>query len=428
MMSKRHSNHVGNPESLFVRLEELVVANSGADPFEAVFQLVVAKLWDERNGSPGRFKPAEFVALLREAEKGWPGILEPGSRPTLTPEHLHVCVEALARHTISDASLSVMDSFFEFLVSRGAKGAKGQYFTPRHVIEFCVRLLRPMPAETVLDPACGSGGFLLHALDHIRREHGLTGAKAVQDYCANQLWGFEIDLRALRVAKAMMILAGGRGNIIRLNSLWKPAQGRPPCEDESGLTIEDVCRTRMRPFKGFDVILTNPPFAGEIREPRILESYTLSRGRRWIERDVLFLERCVELLRPGGRLAIILPHNKFAMGAWAGARTWLLQNVRVLAVVGLGRHTFLPHTHQKAGILFAQKYGKGVSPAPDQKVFFGISERDGKDSKGRLLARSDANVQDSPWDRVDHDLADIVGAFHRFRRQDPLFVEAQPWP
>jgi len=438
-MPKRHSNHAGNQESLFLRLEELVLANSGEDAFEEVFKLLVAKLWDERSGQPSRFRPHQreaetyqaVVALLREAEKQWPGILDPAPSPALTAEHLHVCVAALAKHTLSDAGLTVMDGFFEFLTSKDAKGAKGQYFTPRHVVEFCVRMLRPGAAETVLDPACGSGGFLIHALNHVRREEDLTGA-ALQNYCSTGLWGFDIDARATRVAKALMILAGDSGaNIFQLNSLLKPSPGglslfEAPGTAESGtsLSVEDVCRTRMRRHKGFDVILTNPPFAGDVREPLVLESYSLSRGRRRVERDVLFLERCVQLLRPGGRLAIVLPHNKFAVSAWGYVREWLLRKVRVLAVVGLGRHTFLPHTHQKAAVLFARKYGDKETPVKDPNLFFAISERDGKNSKGQFLTRPGAGDLDSPWESVDHDLADVVGGFHKFCEQESVVLGA----
>ena len=140
-------------------------------------------------------------------------------------------------------------------------------------------------------------------------------------------------------------------------------------------------RTRMRRHKGFDLILTNPPFAGEVREPQVLEGYATSRGRPRIERDVLFVERCTELLRPGGRLAIVLPHNKFAGSSFAYLREWLIRRARILAVVGLGRNTFLPHTHQKASVLFVQRRRQGEENAPDEKTFFAISERDGKNSK-----------------------------------------------
>ena len=118
-----------------------------------------------------------------------------------------------------------MDSFFEFMVSRGAKGAKGQYFTPRHVVEMCIRMLRPGKDETLLDPACGSAGFLIHGLNYVRNKHHLN-VDAQRQYCAAKLWGFDIDVRAVRVAKALTVLAGeGQANIIRLNSLLRPNMG-----------------------------------------------------------------------------------------------------------------------------------------------------------------------------------------------------------
>src|SRR5262245_38613675 len=139
-MAKRHGNHPGHLESLFLRLEELVLANSGEDEFEEVFKLIIAKLFDELSQDGSRFAPHEdhretFAAvaeLLKGANKRWPGILVE-LQPALRPEHLQICVEALARHRISNSNLEVLDGFFEFLVSRTAKGAKGQYFTPRHV-------------------------------------------------------------------------------------------------------------------------------------------------------------------------------------------------------------------------------------------------------------------------------------------------------
>jgi type I restriction enzyme M protein len=424
-MAKRHSNRIGDLESMFLRMEELVLANSGEDEFEEVFKLLIAKLWAERSGAPEQFQPdsdhektyGRIITLLREAERAWPGIVEPNTRPLLTPEHLHVCVEALAHHTISDNSLEVLDGFFEFMVSRAAKGSKGQYFTPRYVVEFCVRMLEPTSSESVLDPACGSGGFLIHALNFVRDREALKGA-ALQKYCESKLWGFDIDPRAVRVAKALMILAGdGRANVLRLNSLLTPEMGGLfPAADATGglLTVEDVTRSRKRHHKGFDVILTNPPFAGEVRERQILDGYDVSRGRARIERDVLFLERCIELLRPGGRMAMVLPHNKFAADEFGEVREWVFKRCRVLAVVGLGRHTFLPHTHQKASILFIQKRDAGAAAGRDENIFFALSERDGKNSKGQLLVRAGEREDRAVWDRVDHDLDDIVSGFKDF--------------
>lgn len=435
-MPKRHANHVGSLESLFIRLEELVLANSGEDEFEEVFKLIVAKLWDEQAHDGARFRIYDteietFNAiniLLREAEKGWSGILEPLSTPMLTPAHLQVCVEALAKHRILDQGLEVMDSFFEFMVSKGAKGSKGQYFTPRHVIELCVRMLKPKKEETILDPACGSGGFLFHALDYVRRNESFSQSES-QKYCETKLWGFDMDARAVHVAKALMVLAGdGKANIMRLNSLLTPSLDTtlfPPMKEsnQSVLTVEDVCRTRFRKHKGFDIIMTNPPFAGEVREKHILENYSVARGKLRVERDVLFLERCVQLLKQGGRMAIILPHNKFAAESYGAMREWLVRKTRVLCVVGLGRNTFLPHTHQKTSILFVQKREKPAE-IPSEKMFFAISEQDGKNSKGQFVFKSSFDEDARLWDKVEHDFAQVENNFSQFCQSEKIAMGA----
>lgn len=431
-MAKRHSNHEGNFESMFLRLEELVLANSGEDEFEEVFKLLIAKLWAERFGKAELFRVmgekaetfTNITSLLRHAEKSWPGVLEPGSQPLLTPEHLQICVQALACHNISDNSLEVLDGFFEFMVSRAAKGSKGQYFTPRYVVEFCVRMLKPTKDDLVLDPACGSGGFLFHALDFVRSTENLT-SEALQKYCQAKLWGFDIDPRAVRVAKTLMILAGDEySNILRLNSLLSENYNTLfPITDPNalgGLTVEDVTRARLRHHKGFDVILTNPPFAGEVLEKDILESYEVSRGKSRIERDVLFIERCINLLRPNGRMAMILPHNKFASSEFNNVRRLISKKCRILSVVGLGRNTFLPHTHQKASVLFVQRRASGEAPNQDEKILFAVSERDGKNSKGQINFKEGRKLGDSIWTSVDHDFTSIVDEFRSFMLSEKI--------
>jgi type I restriction enzyme M protein len=427
-MAKRHHNQKGSLESLFLHIEELVLANSGEDEFEEVFKLLIAKLWDEKS-KQSRFYchstdevTFEVIAkLMQQAEKRWPGVLDE-VKPRLTPEHLAICVDAISKHNISNDSLDVIDNFFEFMVARSAKGTKGQYFTPRHVVELCVRILQPASYETVLDPACGSGGFLLHALSFVRKNERLDDAKELQHFCDEKLWGFDIDTRAIRVAKALMVLSGNRSsNIIRLNSLLKPEMvGLFSNIDDPNLTIEDICRSRMKRHKGFDIILTNPPFAGEIKEKNFLDCYTITNRKHRIERDILFIERCLDLLRPGGRLAIILPHNKFAGNSFEFLREWVLRKARVLAVIGLGRHTFLPHTHQKASVLFLQKNHPSMKTSPDYNIFFAISEKDGKNSKGQLILCESVLEVDDVWDTIDHDFSEIVENFTKFLRQENI--------
>jgi type I restriction enzyme M protein len=427
-MAKRHHNQKGNLESLFLHIEELVLANSGEDEFEEVFKLLIAKLWDERSQqskfhcySTDEVTFETIAKLMQQAEKEWSGVLD-DLKPRLTPEHLAICVDAISKHNISNDSLDVIDSFFEFIVAKSAKGAKGQYFTPRHVVELCVRILQPASHETVLDPACGSGGFLLHALSFVKKNEGLNSVKELQYFCSEKLWGFDIDARAIRVAKALMVLAGhGTSNIIRLNSLLKPEMvGLLDNTDDPRLTIEDICRSRMKRHKGFDVILTNPPFAGQIREKHFLDCYTVVNKKSRDERDVLFVERCLDLLKPGGRLAMVLPHNKFAGNSFDFLREWVLKKARILAVVGLGRHTFLPHTHQKASILFLQKNHPSMKISPDYNIFFAISEKDGKNSKGQFILCESSLEMGATWDTVDHDFSEITAEFTRFLRQENI--------
>lgn len=420
-MAKRHTHRAGDLQSLFLRLEELVLANSGQDEFEEVFKLLVAKLWDERTTGPGRFRIGNspegtwdhIAQLIQEANTAWPGVLDVDCQPLLTPQHLEVCVDALSTHKLSGGSLEVLDDFFEFMVSRSSKGSKGQYFTPRHVVELCVRLLRPKSGETVLDPACGSGGFLLHSLRYVQHEEGLdTGA--LRDYCAQFLWGFDLDERALKVAKALMLLAtGGQANLWNTNSLARPNMSDLFPGGVPRLTLEDILRTQTRSHRGFDVILTNPPFAGEVREKRMLDAYQLTRGSTRAERDVMFIERCIELLKPGGRMAMVLPHNKFAAKNFNGVREWLREECHIDGVVSLGRNTFLPHTHQKASVLIVRKRTVHRKSADDARILFAISESAGKDSKGRLKIRQGA-ADDAPlWDRLDHDFEEIVQYFEQ---------------
>ncbi|HVY78384.1 MAG TPA: N-6 DNA methylase [Solirubrobacterales bacterium] len=432
-MAQRHGLQSGDLQSIFGRLEELVLANSGEDEFQEIFKLLVAKLYTEKHpsesicfgvqGTPEE-TTAEINKLIAMAANRWKGIVVGDPRSRLTPDHLAICVEAIESETLLDASLEVLDGAFEYLVARSAKGSKGQYFTPRHVIDCCVQIADPDADELVIDPASGSAGFLVHTLLHVTGSRQLDAA----EYASRNLWGFDFDQRAIQVAKALMLLAGdGHTNLYRANSLLTSRGTHSlPANDEEGETlmgVEDVVRTRLgRSFKGFDIVLTNPPFAGEIRENSLLEAYDLYRPGRRIERDIIFLERCLQLLRPGGRIGIVLPHNKLGGSAWAYARDWLLRQMRVVAVLSLGRNTFLPHTHQKADVLFGVKRARPEEPSPDEEILFLLSERAGKDSKGRIVERAGSEPGDPAWTRADHDLDEVVTAFRDF-----IAASETPW-
>ncbi|OIQ50553.1 putative type I restriction enzymeP M protein [Pseudodesulfovibrio hydrargyri] len=408
-MGSRHSFDSNDAKSIVNRLQELFLANSGEDPFEELYKLVVAKIFLETNGDMDSEYLAqgvnnrEFVeSVLRKANHKWPNIVQGTCEIKMTNEHLDVFLREMQDISFSGSNFEIIDSFFESIVASTSKGAKGQYFTPRHVVECLVRIINPRPGELICDPACGSGGFLIHAVEHLKNKADISDIKKC-------VYGFDFDKKAVSVCRALMILAGcGTTNFHQINSLLKPSAGLIPTEEYYGYNIEDALNSSTNGFSGFDVIITNPPFAGEIKEPHILNSYSLASRKKRVERDALFLERCVNLLKPGGRIAIVLPVNKFSTKTWGYLREWLIRNVEVKAVLGLGRSAFMPYTSQKTNVLFAKKRLKPIkfSDALSEEVHFFLSEMSGKDNKGNFIIK--AQDAETLWDRVDHDLADVV--------------------
>jgi len=429
-MAKRHLMIPGDWESIFGRLQELVLANSGEDDFEEIFKLIVAKLFSEifnRNDLLFQKKdnPDETLAAINQiliaANDVWKGIIKGQVRSRLTPEHLDVCVEALENHSLLETNLEVLDGAFEYLVTKASKGSKGQYFTPRHVVECCIRILNPGTNEIVVDPACGSGGFLVHVFNHVNNKK-----VDIKEYCQGNIWGFDFDSRAIQVAKALMLIAGGGNtNLFQLNSLLLQDLNHKLFQefDDNGIprmTIEDVMRSRFSKFKGFDIVVTNPPFAGEIREKHLIESYEVCQNNRKIERDVLFLERCISLLKPGGRIAIVLPTNKFGSPSWQYLREWLFRKLRIVAVLGLPRNTFLPHTHQKAGILFGIKRNSIPKGLIREDILFIVSEHAGKNLKGQIISKKNSDLSQPMWVRAKHDMDEAVDKFDEFIRKQNI--------
>jgi type I restriction enzyme M protein len=377
-------------------LEELVLANAGVDEFNEIFKIIFAKLYDEiaardRKSEEVQFRKSDkpratyetIDGLFRRAMGEWPGIFDDNEHIKLTPQHLQVVIGPLERIRLLGANMRVMDDAFEYLMPSVAKKKNGQFFTPRYVIDMCVKMMNPKKREHVVDPACGSGGFLLHTMEWVRSTQysANAGEHFIHDYAAKYLWGIDFDERSAKVSRALMLIAGdGRSHVYKLNSLdpreW--VQVQEGMDAVSGLRSAGLIRSKKTSATvirepeawehlsdfAFDVLLTNPPFAGEIRDQGILSHYELSRKGRGmyakpeakVERDVLFIERCLRFLKPGGRMAIVLPQGKFNNATLAYIRDWILRHVRLLAVVGLHGNTFKPHTGTKTSVLFVEKY------------------------------------------------------------------------
>ena len=452
-------------KDIILELEDEVLANAGVDVFEEVFKLIFTKLYDEFESrsdkdfinrhlrkeirtviveshqsygpetpdyetlkkavekisdedivrsmefrNTGQTDPelnTKIQRLFDDAKNQWPGIFSEGSTFKLSDSHLSVCVSSLQDIKLFNSNLLVVDEAFEYLVSKSAKGEKGQYFTPRHVIDMCVKMLNPQPGEYMIDTASGSCGFPVHTVFKLTGRN-FTNAEIPPEDKEHVLkvFGIDFDEKTVRIARTLNLIAGdGETNVLHLNTLdyerWSDRAER----DRIWIMTYGRGFDRLKALRGekdqnrsfnFDILMANPPFAGDIKENRLLHQYTLGfkgngRAQNKVGRDILFIERNLDFLKPGGRMAIVLPQGRFNNTSDKHVRDFIAERARILGVVGLHDNTFKPHTGTKTSVLFVQKWNDDPSKGPlchkieDYPIFFAVSENGGKDTSGDYI-------------------------------------------
>ncbi len=279
--------------AIVVELNELVLANSGESSFDEIFKIIYAKLYDEfkaisrknqellfRNYATADIIYTKINDLFDEAKRHWKGVFEPTAKIRLTPQHLAICINKLTEVRLFSANLRIIDEAFEFLVTDVAKSNKGQYFTPRVVIDACVQMLNPHEKDFILDPACGSAGFLVHAMEYVWDKYNITSDAARSAYAERHLWGIDFDEKASKISRAIMLIAGdGKTHIFQQNTLdfnkWSHDLRQKLVEEELITSANETRQAR------FDLILSNPPFAGDIKEKAIINTYEDLLGLRY---------------------------------------------------------------------------------------------------------------------------------------------------
>lgn len=308
--------------------------------------------------------------------------------------------EALHDLTHLDLSIApahILGEAFQALIGPRLRGDKGQFFTPKSLVKAMVRITAPQPHESVLDPACGTGGFLGETHVHQHELAGKTGE------VTGRLVGIEKDPDLARLATALLhVGTGGRCELLNANSL-DPAEVTP-----AGLDSD----------YRFDVVLTNPPFGSRIpiQDKTILKNYDLAHG--WISHgeqvwtmtsvvlnaqdpQILFIERCVKLLRPGGRMGIVLPEGVFGNKQEGYVWAWLRQQGHITALLDCPRTTFQPSTDTKTNVLFFEKNGPDTKSRVNGygKTFVGVALLCGHDRRGRTHL-PDGSAHDDDFERL----------------------------
>lgn len=392
----------------------------------------------EQNTTEGRAKVAKRIKSIFNKLKGdelFSEVFDGNEQINLTDKGLAYIASELAKYSFLDATVDVKGLAYETIVSNTLKQEAGQFFTPRNIVKCMVEMLDPDESQRVLDPACGSGGFLVTVLDYVRKKitkrlhPDLDGPwlqekmnspkvnKLVKEYAEQYLFGFDFDPDLKKAARMNMVMAGdGHANIFHINSLAYPKGDN---EDELGKVKEAVTKSiKKSPDKKysfqyddarekFDLIFTNPPFGTKIpvNDPEILKQFDL--GHNWKKNgsgewdkfglstseppEILFIDQCCQLLKPGGKMAIVLPDGILGNPNTEYVRVWILNNFRLLASIDLAVEAFLPQVGVQASILFLQKkteQEKLVS-IEDYDVFMAIAQKLGKDRRGNQIFERD---------------------------------------
>ena len=408
-----------NLKATFKAIRNHLAANTvGATRDEVLAQqiinLIFCKIYDERFTEQDEMvtfragideKPKDvkkrILDLFGKVKRKYKEVLDESDVINLDDKSITYVIGELQNYCLIEAERDIISDAFEVFIGHALKGGQGQFFTPRNVVKMMVDILDPDDEDLIIDPACGSGGFLIEALRHVWRKLDVDGEKyhwnksnlqeEKMEVALNKIRGIDKDYFLSKVAKAYMAIIGdGKSGIFCEDSLENPKNWK----DKTRLKID---------LEKFSVLLTNPPFGAKIpvRGEDKLKQFDIGykwtfdkKTQTWIktqklkdreEPQVLFIERCLSLLKDGGRMAMVLPSGILGNERETYLRNYITQKGNVFAIVELPFETFSPNVTINTSVLFIQKGKK--TKAPD--IFISINEYCGHDKKGRSTGKDD---------------------------------------
>jgi type I restriction enzyme M protein len=436
-----------DPEMLriaFHRCHNFIHGNEGMPKDAAFWQflyLISCKMHDERAPRQARrfwACPKEqfdasgrqdirrrIMPLFDEVKQQYKDIFRGNEEITLSDRALAFMVSELAKYDFTCTDVDAKGAAYQEIVGTNLRGDRGQYFTPRGVIKMTVEMLAPQERERILDPACGTGGFLVVTLAHMLARFREEAKVAVDDesteeflsiherlrhFAQHQVFGADFDPFLIKASQMNMVMAGdGHGHLFHIDSLELP-RGH----------LQDVKRADQEIALGsVDVVMTNPPFGSDIpiTDPGILQQFDLA--HIWERRDdgnfdrtgrlqgsvspeILFIERCVQWLKPGGRLGLVLPDGILGNPAAAYIRWWILRHTWVLASVDLPVEVFIVEANVNilTSVLFLKKksheeiLAEDLGGRKEYPVFMAVAEKVGFDRRGNTLYKRTPDGED----------------------------------
>ncbi|MBA2861035.1 N-6 DNA methylase [Methanococcus maripaludis] len=410
-----------NLKATFKAIRNHLAANTvGATRDEVLAQqlinIIFCKIYDERFTEPDEvvtFRAGfeensidvknRILKLFDKVKRKYKEVLDENDTITLDANSVTYVIGELQNYCLIEAERDIIADAFETFIGHALKGGQGQFFTPRNVVKMMVDILDPNDEDLIIDPACGSGGFLIEALRHVWRKLDEEGEKyhwnknnlqeEKMEVALNKIRGIDKDYFLSKVAKAYMAIIGdGKSGIFTEDSLEVPKNWNQA--------------TRQKIDLGkFSVLLTNPPFGSKIpvRGDDKLKQFDL--GHKWKinkktgnwEKEklkdkeapqILFIERCLQLLEDGGRMAIVLPDGIYGNESLGYIRNWIVNKARIVAIIDVPLETFLPNTGTKTSILVLQKIPPEKIPE-DYPIFMAVTEYCGHDRRGKEIEEDD---------------------------------------
>lgn len=358
---------------------------------------------------------------FEEAKAIYNDVLDERDFIDLDNRSLRYVVGELQNYSLMHAERDVVGDAFEVFIHGALKGGQGQFFTPKNVVNTAIRILDPEPNEKIIDPACGSGGFLIESLKYIHakierrgKEYNWPDDQILEEKIAKaniNFRGIEKDHFLSKVVKAYMVIMGdGKSGIY--------------CEDSLEPTVNWDEKTQSNVHLGeFDILFANPPFGAKIP---VTGDYKLSQfplGFKWKlnrksglwERgkvktreapQILFIDRCLDFLKEGGRLAIVLPDGVLSNPTDGYIVQHILTRAEIIGLIDLPMSTFLPNTPTKTHLLFLKKTS---NPRKDYSFFMSYALTCGHDKRGRETDSDEIKLIPSHIKNLNHAAASHLG-------------------
>jgi type I restriction enzyme M protein len=372
----------------------------------------------ERNNPDGQLTVKKRIEKIFAKVKAKYGqIFDKLDEIKLSPRTIAYVVGELQRYNFLETNIDVKGKAYEEIVGSNLRGDRGEFFTPRNVMKMAVEMLAPKKGEYVLDSSCGTGGFLVQAMNCVieqiekKIENNLgkpkkkwkdidkqTANEQIKETAGKYFFGFDINPDLVKATKMNMVMNNdGSGNILRCNSLLPPhewdADFKKALAERFGLNPDKI-RT-VKDIALFDVIVTNPPFGSKIpiQDSTILNQYEIAKGSKSMSPEELFVERCIQFLKPGGRLAVVLPDSILGSPGKGFIREWLIKNCYIIASIDLHQDTFQPSTGTQTSVLVVQKKTEEEKREPNHNynIFMALVEKVGHDKRGADVWKRDKN-------------------------------------